>query len=237
MSIGTSPASAPSGVMNEVVGKMPLTKKGLKALIKEAAQGDSAKIERLIAPFLSSQERLLWCGISARSGLLTTYDFAFLTDQRIGDLEVTPLTGNLNVEICYLQDIDAYVIAQPSITAKVWLALLATYPFVLWAAGVISALVATLITELVGMERDSMFYIFLALAPLVSLALLIPWTIYLKAGITRLLLHFKKSGIWLKLRATEVGTLIFADRDKFAMITSLARMMTEQKRALDRAAS
>src|SRR5438128_765632 len=81
------------------------SKQDILRLIKGAAEGNKQQVERLLAPFLTPGERLVWSGVSGKMGLIKTYDFAFLTDRRVGDLEVTPLTGNLNVEVCYLQHI------------------------------------------------------------------------------------------------------------------------------------
>jgi hypothetical protein len=51
--------------------------------------------------------------------------------------------------------------------------------------------------------------------------------------IKRIFLRFKKSGLWLKLTGSSVGVLIFADRDKFSVLTKLARSLSDLKRTLD----
>jgi hypothetical protein len=214
----------------------PVSKNDLKALIAEAATGDTAKIERLLSPFLTSGERLVWCGISSKMGLFPTYDFAFLTDRRVGDLEVTPLTGNLNVEICYLQHIDAFVLSQPSFSILLGFVVVLGYPLCILLAVVVAALIAGLagiITDSDGVAN----FMLMALSIVFSLVFMVGWTLLGSSLARRWILRFKKSGLWFKLRGSTVGSLIFADRDKFGMLASLARMVTEQKRLLDKETS
>lgn len=209
----------------------PQTKQDLLRLIQGAATGDRQQIERLLAPFMTPGERLIWAGVSGKMGLLTTYDFAFLTDRRVGDLEVTPLTGNLSVEVCYLKDIDAMKISQPAIAITMWTWIAAGYPLWIFLGTTISLFTVGFATDFRGQIS---FYVFVFGAFMLSVLMIVAWTIFGIDMMRRWTLRHRKSGIWLKLRGSGIGSLIFADRDKFAMLTSLVRMITEQKRLLDK---
>ena len=200
-----------------------VAKAELKHLIIQAAKGDDSAARRLISPFIHPEEKLLHYGISASFGLIRTYDFLFLTDRRIGDLEITPLTGALNVEVAYVQKIDAFVLTQPAFPLLLRLLMLALYPFCTIGAfllcvspgfGVISILCGALLAVL------SVLLVLFAVNP----------------ALKRAFLRFKKSGLWCKLQGNPVGVLIFADRDKFGMLTTVTRHLTEVKRQLDKVA-
>lgn len=162
------------------------TLRDLKALIKGAAAGDHVQLKHLLTPFVGEGERLIDSGISAKFGILPTYDFYFLTEQLIGDLEITPFTGSLNVEVAYLDKIDAFVLTQPRIPILLRLLMLVLY------VGLIGFLVNPLLK--------------------------------------RILLRLLKSGLYLKLTGANVGTLIFADRNRFALVSKLARELSRLKR-------
>lgn len=193
--------------------------KELKALIKGAARGDEEKIRQLIAPFISDDEKLIECAVTAKFGLITTYDFAFLTDRRIGDLEITPLTGNLNVESAFLHKIDAYVLMQPVIPILLRLLMLGLYL-------VVPLMAISLVLTMGG-------WVAIALAALAIVVCNVLIGIAINPLIKRIFLRFKKSGLWLKLTGSATGVLIFADRDKFSVLTKLARSLSDIKRTLD----
>src|SRR5262245_24075453 len=86
----------------------------LRRLIHRAGKGDEDSARRLVSPFVSHGEKLINFGVSAKFGIIRTYDFVFLSDRQIGDLRITPLTGNLIVGIAYLSAIDVLVLAQPA---------------------------------------------------------------------------------------------------------------------------
>lgn len=99
----------------------------LKSIIKDAGTGDVDAIQKLLQPFLSEEEKLISCGLTGKFGIFPTYDFYFLTDKRVGDLEITPFTGSINIEAAYLDRIGAYVINQPHIGLLLRVCLLALY--------------------------------------------------------------------------------------------------------------
>jgi hypothetical protein len=209
-----------------------ISKQDLRRLIAEAASGEREKIERLISPFLIPEERLLWCGITAKIGLIPTYDFGFVTNRRIGDLQITPLTGNLNVEVCDLARIDAYVLVQPAIPIWMWLVMGVVYPLAALAAWM---MFGYFFRTLFRLQLGFVYFYFpwtlvrlsaVSGALVVTFFAVVPW-------LKRLYLRLRKSGLWLKLRGSWKGTLIFADRDKFAALTAMSRVVTEQKRLLD----
>ena len=193
--------------------------KDLKALIKGAARGDKDQIQQLIAPFISDDEKLIECAVTAKLGLITTYDFAFLTDRRIADLEITPLTGNLNVESAFLHKIDAYVLLQPAIPILLRLFMLGLYL-------VVPLLAISMVFSIGG-------WVAIALAALAIVICNVLIGIAINPLIKRIILRFKKSGLWLKLTGSATGVLIFADRDKFSVLTKLARSLSDLKRTLD----
>jgi uncharacterized membrane protein (DUF485 family) len=205
-------------------------KSDLKRLIVAASTGDSVAAKRLISPFVAPEERLLMHGISAKFGLFPTYDFFFLTDRRIADLEITPFTGNLNIEVAYLQNMDAFVLRQPAFPLLLRLFFFLLYlilpiGFLAFAVSFLgdSLQLPTLLVITVGAfgAVGSGALVFFVITPLIK----------------RGFLRFNKSGLWIKLRGTNVGTLIFADRGKFELLTSITRTMTDVKRQLDKLAS
>lgn len=195
----------------------------LKTLIKGAARGDEQQIRQLVSPFLCDGETVLDCAVTAKLGLIPTYDFAFLTDRRIGDLQVTPLTGNLSVEVAYLHKIDAFVLIQPA------------FPILLRAFMVLLYLVAPLMA--MGPVFSTRTFLSLLIGTLAIILVNTLIAVALIPVIRRVYLRFKKSGIWLKLTGSHMGVLIFADRDKFAVLTKLSRRMSEIKRQLDKEAA
>lgn len=195
----------------------------LKTLIKGAARGDEQQIRQLVSPFLCDGETVLDCAVTAKLGLIPTYDFAFLTDRRIGDLQITPLTGNLSVEVAYLHKIDAFVLIQPAFPILLRLFMVLLY----------------LLAPLIAMAPAFRFRTFLTL--LISTVVIVLVNTLIAVAIIpiirRVYLRFKKSGIWLKLTGSHMGVLIFADRDKFAILTKLSRRLSEIKRQLDKEAA
>lgn len=191
----------------------------LKALIKGAARGDEEQIRQLIAPFISDDEKLIDYAVTAKFGLITTYDFAFLTDRRIGDLEITPMTGHLHHMCAYIHKIDAYIIVQPAIPILLRLFMLGLH----------------LVVPLLGISFALSIGRWEVIS-LAALAILICNTL-ISVGVNplirRVYLRFKKSGLWLILNGSSMGVLIFADRDKFSVLTKLARSLSDLKRTLD----
>jgi hypothetical protein len=214
-----------SATMNEtVIPAQPLRKNDLKDLIERAAAGDQEAARLLVSPFVCKGEKLINYGISAKFGIFTTYDFLFLTDRQIGDLEITPLTGNLNVEVAYLNKIDAFTLTQPAFPILMRLMLWMSY---LWFPYFLFFLTFTIFGAILGNVLGAIFGIAGAIGG-----------VYLtfkavNPAIMRSFLRFKKSGLWLKLHGSNLGVLIFADRDKFEMVTRVSRQVSELKRALD----
>ena len=210
-----------------------VTKRDLQALIKGAATGDKEQTERLLSPFLTPGERLVWSGVTAKMGLISVYDFGFLTDRRVGDLQITPLTGDLSVEVCYLQHIDAMVITQPAFSLKLWAGIIAAYP--LWVAAAIGFSYVAGATTYEFLDNNTLaMFVFVAGAIGLSLLGIIGWTFFGIPAVRRGFLRYRKSGLWLKLRHSDIGSLIFADRNRFGLLAALTRMVTEQKRLLDK---
>lgn len=204
--------------------KPPLQKHELRDLIKLAAAGDQDAARRLISPFVSTGEKLVNFGISAKFGIIPTYDFFFVTDRQVGDLEITPLTGNLNVEVAYIKGISAFVLRQPAFSILLRLFMWSSYlwlPFGLFMVGF--SLMGGLLDIIMGYVFGVAFAI---LGVFLAYAAVIP-------AMKRSYLHFKKSGLFLILHATAMGVLIFADRDKFEMISKISRQVSELKRRLD----
>jgi hypothetical protein len=202
----------------------------LKQLILQAASGDEAATRRLIGPFVAPEERLLMHGISAKFGLFPTYDFFFLTDRRIGDLEITPLTGNLNVEVAYVQKIDAFALIQPAFPLLFRLVL--AFMYLLVPVGFFLFPVSVLREGLEVPLPAAALVGAIAAAAAVLLVLSV-----INPALKRSFLRFKKSGLWLKLNGSPMGVLIFADRNKFDLLTSLTRSLSDIKRQLDKVAS
>lgn len=89
----------------------------LKEIIQEASEGNKSAIKKLIKPFLGSDETLINSGISGQFGMfIKVYNFYFLTNQRVGDITIAPFTGELNIEVAFLDDIKSYTIIQPYIS-------------------------------------------------------------------------------------------------------------------------
>lgn len=212
-----------SSAAPQATRKAPSRVTELRRLIRGAAQGDEQMIRQLIAPFLCDGERVLDFAVTAKMGLIPTYDFAFLTDRRIGDLEITPLTGNLNVEVAYVHKVDAFVLMQPAFPILLRLFMIALY--LIWPALMIGYVLSTR-----GFLALAIGTLSIVLVNLVVGLAIIP-------GIKRVYLRFRKSGIWLKLTGSAMGVLIFADRDKFATLTRLSRRLSEVKRQFDREAA
>ncbi len=192
--------------------------KELKHLIRGAARGDQKQIERLLSPFLLESETLKDCALTAKMGLIPTYDFAFLTDRRIGDLEITPLTGNLVVEVAFLHKIDAFSIIQPAFPI-----LLRLFMFGLYFVPPLMAMSIVL----------SLGWLGLAIAACVVFLANLIVSCVINPVIRRMYLRFKKSGIVLAISG-HFNTLIFADRNKFALLTRIASQLSEIKRQLDK---
>lgn len=190
----------------------------LKSLIKGAAAGNKQDIQRLLSPFITEGETVIDCDVTAKFGLIPTYDFAFLTDRRIGDLAITPLTGNLNVEVAFLNKIDAYWLVQPAFPI-----LLRMFMGGLYLLLPVMALEPAL--------RNGWTGLFIALLVVFLGNLIVAGVI--NPIIKRTWLRFKKSGLLLKLTGSGHGVLIFSDRDKFAMLSRMSRQITELKRRLD----
>lgn len=202
-----------------------VSKKDLGGLIKAAASGDESAARRLISPFVTADEKLLAHGISAKFGLISTYDFLFLTDQRIGDLQITPFTGDLNVEVAYLRNLDAFVLSQPAFPLLLRLGMALCYPLLpLFAYG--SVVAPTVDAGLTFVVSQSIS---------IGVALLVLYLVHaaINPAIRRVFLRFMKSGLFCKLRGSPIGVLIFADRNKFEMLTSVTRLLTNAKKQLD----
>lgn len=195
----------------------------LKRLIKGAAKGDEQQLRRLVAPFLTEGETLIDCAFTAKFGLIPAYDFAFLTDRRIGDIEITPLTGNLRVEVAFLHKVDAMILFQPAFPILLRLGMLVLY------------LIVPFFAIPLALTANSLLAIAIA-AVVIFLANLVVSSV-INPIIKRTFLRFKKSGLWLKLTGTFVGTLIFSDRDRFAIVSRFARQLSDLKRQLDREAA
>lgn len=165
-----------------------LDKNDLKALIERAAQGNQDAAKKLVSPFISSDEKLLEFGLSAKLGLIKTYDFVFLTDRCVGDLEVTPLNGNLNVEVAYLQKIDAYVLNQPAFPLGLRFSLIMLYPGMAYLAFAFSHF---LVVELLLHSRSTAH----AVGILSILLALVATHFAFIPAIKRGFLRFKKSGL------------------------------------------
>jgi hypothetical protein len=193
----------------------------LKRLIKEASRGQSDEMQTLLRPFVSEEEEFVSWGISSRLGLIPRYNFYFLTDRRVGDLEITPLTGNFNVEMAYLHKIDAVAIRQPSLILM-RLALLALYALVI-AYGVAGAYI--------GFTDEESGIVALSVAGAVAGVLLVRFVF--SPAIRRIFLRFRKSGMFLKLTGGSDGTYILADRNKMTEMSGLSRQITDLKRTLD----
>lgn len=104
----------------------------LKDIINEASQGNKSAIKKLIKPFLGSDEVLITSGISGEFGVfMKVYNFYFLTNQRVGDITITPFTGELNIEVAFLDDIKSYTIVQPHISITFKLLTWSLYPFII----------------------------------------------------------------------------------------------------------
>jgi hypothetical protein len=193
----------------------------LRDLIRGAGRGDSEQVQQLLRPFISEEERFVSWGTSARLGFIPRYNFYFLTDRRVGDLDVTPLTGRFNVEMAYLHKIDAIVIRQPAI---VWLriALIIMYAFI--AASTLA--VAYQIRESGSDALKAGIVAAGVLSFLVAHYLISPM-------VKRIVLRFHKSGMFLKLTGGSEGTYIFADRRKLPEMSGLSRAISELKRSLD----
>ncbi|WP_372364609.1 hypothetical protein [Candidatus Uabimicrobium sp. HlEnr_7] len=89
----------------------------LKEIIQSASEGNKSAIKKLIKPFLGSDEVLVTSGMSGQFGMfIKVYNFYFLTNQRVGDITITPFTGELNIEVAFLDDIKSYTIVQPYIS-------------------------------------------------------------------------------------------------------------------------
>ncbi len=200
-----------------------LKKAELKRLIKQAAGGDTEAAKQLIGPFIADDEELITHGITAEFGLIKTYDFVFLTNKRMGDLEITPLTGNLTVEIAYLERVDAIVISQPAFPLLLRLAIWLSYPIV--------PVVTFLFMQSFFLAYDLELFSWVAGGMGAAVALFVLHRAFIPS-VRRIFLRFKKSGIWLKLYGHPVGVLVFADRNRFAMLTSLARMVSELRSRL-----
>ena len=200
-------------------------KRELKNLIRQAASGDDASARRLVSPFINPDETLRHYGVSGKFGIIPTYDFLFLTDRRIGDIEITPMNGNLNVEVAYIQKIDAFVLSQPAFPLLLKLFMLMLYPLAaITAFGPATAIAGDLLVSLViGV-------------PAAALAVLLVF-FAINPAIKRLFLRLKKSGLWCKLNGHPVGVYIFSDRDKFGLLTEITRELTEVKRQLDKVAT
>lgn len=190
----------------------------LRRLIKEASRGNSDRLRALMAPFVSEGEQFLSSGITARMGIVPRYNFYFLTDRRVGDLEVTPLTGNLDMEMAYLHRIDAMVIRQPSII--VIRAVFAILYFLTIAAGVGYAI----------FRPDDQANLLSVAGVLVTLLFL---RFVISPIVRRIVLRFRKSGMVLKLTGSSESTYIFADRSKMSTLSDLARRIADLKRQLD----
>lgn len=193
----------------------------LRRLIKEASRGQSDRVRTLMGPFVSEDEQFLSSGITARMGLIPRYNFYFLTDRRVGDLEVTPLTGNLNVEMAYLHKIDALVIRQPSII------LLRIVFAILYALIVVSAAVTTI-------SAVDEWTIALTVAAAGLALMILRFVVY--PVVRRIVLRFRKSGMVLKLTGSAGATFLFADRSKMSTLAELSRRIANLKRQLDLAA-
>lgn len=193
----------------------------LRRLIKEASRGQSDRVRTLMGPFVSEDEQFLSSGITARMGLIPRYNFYFLTDRRVGDLEVTPLTGNLNVEMAYLHKIDAVLIRQPSIILlRVVFAILYSLT-VGWPV----------VTALNVGDED----VIALTAAAAGLALLfLRFIVY--PVVKRIVLRFRKSGMLFKLTGSAGATYLFADRSKMSTLAELSQRIAKLKRQLDVAA-
>lgn len=207
----------------------PVRKRDLKNLLLRAGAGDQESARRLISPFVAPGEQLLMFGISAEFGIMRTYDFYFLTDRRIGDLEITPFTGNLNVEVAYLHKVDALVLSQPAFSLKLRLLLATMYIFLpgLFYLSIFGFMAAMRLPDPIAV----LLGVIAAMGGVYAVAVAV------NPAIKRAFLRFRKSGLWLKLTGSFVGTLIFADRDKFETLTRLTRAITDIKRQLDKVAT
>jgi len=203
-------------------------RKQLKSLIKGAISGDTEKIKALLKPFLTNEEELISWGLSGKMGMIPTYNFYFLTDRRVGDFEITPLTGNLQVETAFLQRINAVVMRQPAIL------LLRINMVLLYVVAVVLGLWPTIFSAVAGQVPISMLFSVWNLTKVVVLVALVKWVI--NPAAKRVYLRFRKSGMYVKLIGTGAGSLIFADRTRFSALAALARQITQYKRELDKEA-
>lgn len=193
----------------------------LKSVIRQAAAGDDNQLQTLLRPFLTDREELLKWGIASRTGVIPRYDFYFLTDRRVGDIEIVPLTGSFNVEVAYLQKIDAIVVRQPAIVLlRIAVALLYLSAIISGVAGVLRGL---------NLEDNAMLG--LSLAGSATALLLIHFVI--APALKRIVLRFLKSGMFFKLTGGASGTFILADRAKMNEMLGLSSEIAEIKRNLD----
>jgi hypothetical protein len=183
------------------------SKAHIKSLVNRAAKGDEVAIRELLQPFIADDEQVLQFGLTAKLGLIPSYDFAFLTDEKIGDLQITPLTGNISVEVARLKHIDAYHLSQPAFPILLRLLLV-----ILYAGAVVFPLAA--------LEGNFVIAIPIALC-LIAFVHFAVWP-----ALKYAFLRFKKSGLWCKVGGFPIGVLIFADRNQFEFMTRLARNMT-----------
>jgi hypothetical protein len=179
-------------------------------LIRDAARGNPEAIETLLEPLLSEGETLISFGLGAKLGLIPTFDFYFLSDIRIGDLQVTPLTGALNIESAYLNKIHAFSINQPAISIWLRLFILSLYLLIPFATYSLLTLLP-IAGQLLGFI-SAVFSVF------VVYKFLTPW-------VKRVYLRFMKSGILIKLVGNPAGVLIFADRTKVQELIQLTKLM------------
>lgn len=204
-----------------------IKRRELKKLIHSAGNGNMDAIKQLIMPMITDEEQLLLYGVSAKFGLIKTYDFYFLTDRRVGDMEVTPFTGDIAVEIAYLHKIDAIVLKQPAFPLLMRLFIGFCYVFFpITLCGL----------TIYGLVESFRIDTVLSIISGIAMGILILW-FFIKAAvpaIVRGFLKLNKSGIWLKLSGSVIGVLIFADRDKFDLIVSLSKRVSDMKRNLDK---
>jgi hypothetical protein len=227
-STGARPSGEKHAMKDGEPKEAPLRKDEINQLIWMAADGDQEAARRLVSPFVSKGETLINFGLSAKFGIFPTYDFFFLTERQVGDLQVTPLTGDLDVETAYLRNISAMVLRQPAISIMFRMFMWSVY---VWLPFALYSIASLLFGALIGNAFGSFLSVLCGIAglPLAYFAF--------NPSLVRAYLHFRKSGLYLILTASQMGVLIFADRNKFELMSRLTRQVSELKRKIDAGAN
>lgn len=199
-------------------------KKQLSKLIRQAARGNYEAIQALLLPLLSEDENLIAFGLGAKMGFLPTYDFYFLTNFRVGDLQVTPWIGALHIESAYLDRIDSFAINQPPISIVLRLAIAILY--LLTVSYVIQ------FSIVLGSTPLGIWWTIAIMAPILAALLLLIYKA-ITPFIKRVYLRICKSGITIRIYANPQGVLIFSDRTKVQELIQMTKLMMAAKSAHD----